>query len=228
MKKVAILQSNYIPWKGYFDIIKMADVFVFYDEVQYTKNDWRNRNQIKTPNGLTWLTIPVIQNSLNQKINETNVSQFNWNKKHWNAITCNYSKAPFFKTFEKDFKELYLSIETNSLSEINQMFIKKINEILEIKTETIDSRSLDLSGDKNERLINAVKKLNGTHYISGPAAKSYLDLNKFESESIQVEWVDYNGYPEYSQLFGAFKHNVSVIDLIFNEGLNAVNFLKNV
>lgn len=228
MKKVAILQSNYIPWKGYFDIIKMADVFVFYDDVQYTKNDWRNRNQIKTPNGLSWLTIPVTQKSLNQKINETYASQLNWNKKHWNAITCNYSKSPYFKTFEKDFKDLYLSIETNNLSEINQIFIKKINEILEIKTETIDSRSLDLRGDKNERLIDAVKKLNGTHYISGPAAKSYLDLNKFESQSIQVEWVDYNGYREYSQLFGTFKHNVSVIDLIFNEGSNAVNFLKNI
>lgn len=226
MKKVAILQSNYIPWKGYFDIIKMADVFVVYDEVQYTKNDWRNRNQIKTANGLSWLTIPVIQKSLNQKINETFVSQSNWNKKHWNSITCNYSKAPFFEQFEDDFKQLYIQIQTQNLSEINQIFIKKINEILNIRTEIVDSRDLKLVGDKNERLIDAVKKLNGTHYISGPAAKSYIDLNKFGTELIQVEWVDYNGYPEYSQLFGAFKHNVSILDLIFNEGSNATNFLK--
>jgi hypothetical protein len=226
MKKVAILQSNYIPWKGYFDIIKMADVFVVYDEVQYTKNDWRNRNQIKTANGLSWLTIPVIQKSLNQKINETFVSQSNWNKKHWNSITCNYSKAPFFEQFEDYFKQIYSQIQTQNLSEINQIFIKKINEILNIRTEIVDSRDLNLVGDKNERLIDAVKKLNGTHYISGPAAKSYIDLNKFETESIQVEWVDYNGYPEYSQLFGAFKHNVSILDLVFNEGSNANNFLK--
>ena len=227
MKKVAILQSNYIPWKGYFDIIKMADVFVIYDDVQYTKNDWRNRNQIKTANGLSWLTIPVIQKSLNQKINETYVSQINWNKKHWNSITCNYSKAPFFKQYEDDFKNLYSIIETQNLSEINKIFIKKINEILNIQTEIIDSQDLNLVGDKNERLIDAIKKLNGTHYISGPAAKSYIDLNKFESESIKVEWVDYNGYHEYSQLFGPFKHNVSILDLIFNEGSNATNFLKN-
>jgi hypothetical protein len=227
MKKIAILQSNYIPWKGYFDIIKMADVFVFYDEVQYTKNDWRNRNQIKTPNGLSWLTIPVLQNSLNQKINETFVSHFNWNKKHWNSITCNYSKAPFFKPFESEIQQLYSSIETQNLSEINQIFIKKISEILNIETDIIDSKALNLLGDKNERLIDAVKKLNGTHYISGPSAKSYLDVNKFEAESIQVDWVDYNGYTEYSQLYGDFKHNVSILDLIFNEGTNANNFLKS-
>jgi hypothetical protein len=227
MKKIAILQSNYIPWKGYFDIINMADVFVIYDEVQYTKNDWRNRNQIKTPNGLSWLTIPVLQNSLNQKINETFVSQFNWNKKHWNSITCNYSKAPFFKTFESEFHHLYSSIETQNLSEINKIFIKKISEILNIETDIIDSTALNLVGDKNERLIDAVKKLNGTHYISGPSAKSYLDVNKFEADSIQVDWVDYNGYPEYSQLFGDFKHNVSILDLIFNEGSQATNFLKS-
>jgi len=226
MKKIAILQSNYIPWKGYFDIIKMADVFVFYDEVQYTKNDWRNRNQIKTPTGLSWLTIPVLQNTLNQKINETIVSQFNWNKKHWNSITCNYSKAPFFKTLENEFEQLYSSIETKNLSEINQNFIKKIANFLKIETDIIDSTTLNLAGDKNERLIEAVKKLNGTHYISGPSAKSYLDVKKFEAESIQVEWVDYNGYPEYSQLYGDFKHNVSILDLIFNEGSNANNFLK--
>jgi len=226
MKKIAILQSNYIPWKGYFDIIKMADVFVFYDEVQYTKNDWRNRNQIKTPSGLSWLTIPVLQNTLNQKINETLVSQFNWNMKHWNSITCNYSKAPFYKTLENEFEQLYSSIETQNLSEINQIFIKKIANFLKIETDIIDSTSLNLAGDKNERLIEAVKKLNGTHYISGPSAKNYLDVKKFEAESIQVEWVDYNGYPEYSQLYGDFKHNVSILDLIFNEGSNANNFLK--
>jgi hypothetical protein len=227
MKKVAILQSNYIPWKGYFDLIKTVDIFVVYDDVQYTKNDWRNRNIIKTPNGTMWLTIPVRQTGLFQKINETYVAQNNWNKKHWNSITVNYSKAPYFKHFEAEFNRLYSSMESQNLSDINQIFIKKINEILDIQTEIIDSRSLELLGDRNERIIDAVKKLKGTHYISGPAAKSYLDLNKFESESIQVEWFNYHGYQEYSQLFGDFTHNVSIIDLIFNEGPKALNFLKS-
>jgi hypothetical protein len=226
MKKIAILQSNYIPWKGYFDIIQKSDVFVIYDEVQYTKNDWRNRNLIKTPNGLEWLTIPVNQKNLEQKINETCVSQNNWNKKHWNTLVGNYSKAPFFKRYSEEFKDLFLGIETDNLSEINLIFIKKINSLFEINTEIIDSQSLQLIGDKNERLIEAVKKLNGTHYISGPAAKSYLNIEAFEKEEIHVEWMDYSNYPEYPQMFSPFKHNVTILDLLFNVGPDAKKFLN--
>jgi hypothetical protein len=226
MKKIAILQSNYIPWKGYFDIIRQSDIFVIYDEVQYTKNDWRNRNLIKTANGLEWLTIPVKQNNLNQKINETYISNINWHKKHWNSILCNYSKSPYFKTFGNEIKSVYDSIDSENLSEINLRFIRKINELLGIDTEIIDSESLNLTGDKNERLIDAIKKLNGTHYLSGPAAKSYLNTNEFESESIQVEWMDYSNYPEYPQLFSSFNHNVSVLDLIFNVGDKALDYLN--
>ncbi len=221
MKKIAILQSNYIPWKGYFDIIRRSDVFVIYDEVQYTKNDWRNRNLIKTPKGLEWLTIPVKQNNLNQKINETFVSQNNWNKKHWNSIVCNYSKAPYFKTFGNVIKNLYENINTNNLSEINIQFIKTLNGILGIETEIVDSKTLLLNGDKNDRLIDAIKKLDGTHYISGPAAKNYLNEEKFVANNIEVEWMNYQNYSEYEQLFPPFAHNVSVLDLIFNEGINS-------
>lgn len=226
MKKIAILQSNYIPWKGYFDIIQQSDVFVIYDEVQYTKNDWRNRNLIKTPNGLDWLTIPVKQKSLDQKINETFISQHNWNKKHWNTLVGNYSKAPFFKSYSEEFRDLFLGIETDNLSEINLLFIKKINSILEINTEIIDSQSLHLVGDKNERLIEAIKKLNGTHYISGPAAKSYLNIEAFEKEEIQLEWMNYSNYPEYPQMFLPFNHNVTILDLLFNVGPDAKYFYK--
>lgn len=226
MKKIAILQSNYIPWKGYFDIIQKSDVFVIYDEVQYTKNDWRNRNLIKTPNGLEWLTIPVNQKNLDQKINETCVSQHNWNKKHWNTLVGNYSKAPFFKRYSEEFKDLFLGIETDNLSEINLLFIKKINSLFEINTEIIDSQSLQLIGDKNERLIEAIKKLNGTHYISGPAAKSYLDTVAFEKEEIHVEWMDYSNYPEYPQMFSPFKHNVTILDLLFNVGPDSKKYFN--
>jgi hypothetical protein len=227
MKKIAILQSNYIPWKGYFDIIRHADVFVIYDEVQYTKNDWRNRNLIKTANGTEWLTIPVSQKSLQQRIDETTVTQNNWHKKHWNALVCNYAKAPYFKDYEADFQAFYSSINTENLSEINLLFIKKINSILDIKSEIIDSKLLKLSGDKNDRLIDAIKKLNGTHYISGPAAKNYIDESKFQTESISIEWMNYRGYPLYSQLFGPFTHEVTILDLIFNEGPNAKHYLKD-
>ena len=166
MKKVAILQSNYIPWKGYFDLMQQVDVFVIYDEVQYTKNDWRNRNLIKSKNGLEWLTIPVKQDKLSQRIDETVVSTTNWNKKHWNALLANYSKAPYFREYSANFKHLYENIELTNLSSINRAFINVIVDILGIKTQLVDSKELNLSGDKNERLIQAVKQIGGNHYIS--------------------------------------------------------------
>ncbi|MCB9257634.1 MAG: WbqC family protein [Chitinophagales bacterium] len=225
MKKVAILQSNYIPWKGYFDIINSVDLFIIYDEVQYTKNDWRNRNVLKTPQGLVWLTIPVIKNQLSQKISETQVANMYWTSKHWKTIKNYYSKAKYFKEYAPLFEDLYSSITTSSLSEINLLFIQTINKILNINTEIIDSESLDLQGDNNLRLIDAVKKVGGTHYLSGPSAKSYLNEELFLKEGIEVEWMDYSSYREYNQLFPPFVHAVSVLDLIFNEGENAKQFI---
>jgi hypothetical protein len=218
MKKVAILQSNYIPWKGYFDIINSVDTFVIYDEVQYTKNDWRNRNIIKTPTGPTWLTIPVRQVSLEQKIFEAKTTLKNWNVKHWNSIKGAYSKAPYFKENETYFRDIYFSIETENLSEINLIFIRAINKLLGITTEIIDSRTLNLDGDKNKRLVQAVSKLSGTVYVSGPSAKNYLDETIFNKADIQVEWMDYSKYTEYPQLHPPFVHGVSILDLIFNVG----------
>lgn len=226
MKKIAILQSNYIPWRGYFDLIRQVDIFVIYDEVQYTKNDWRNRNIIKTPNGPRWLTIPVRQLHLEQKISETRVSLKNWNVKHWNSIKANYTKAPYFKLYEERFKELYLGMDTEMLSEINLRFIRAINAILGIETKIVDSLSLNLSGNKNERLVDAVTKLGGTHYLSGPAAKDYLDTNLFEKNNILVEWMDYSRYDEYPQLYPPFSSAVSILDTLFSCGPTFLHFRK--
>lgn len=223
--KVAILQSNYIPWKGYFDIIAKSDIFVIYDEVQYTKNDWRNRNLIKTKEGLHWLSIPIRQEHLDQKIFETNVSFSGWSKKHKNSLQINYGKALYFKEYKDTFFEIYDNASTN-LSEINKAFIQKICEILEIKTKIIDSRELNLEGDKVERLIDACKKLNATKYLSGPAAKNYMNEVLFNENNIEIEWMDYADYKEYNQLYPPFEHGVSILDLIFNEGPNARSFLK--
>ncbi len=216
-KTVAIIQSNYIPWKGYFDLIKQSDVLIIYDEVQYTKNDWRNRNMIKTPNGKQWLTIPVKQNSLDQKIHETVIADTSWSKKHMNALQINYSKTPFFKTYKELFFELYTH-SSEYLSEINLSFIKAICGILEINTQIIDSRELNLDGDKNMKLVNACLKLNATNYLSGPAAKSYLDIELFNQNNIKVDWMDYSKYNEYPQLHPPFAHDVSVLDMVFNTG----------
>ena len=227
MKKVAILQSNYIPWKGYFDIIGSVDAFVLYDDMQYTKNDWRNRNKIKTQNGLQWLSIPVRQESLHQKINETKITDPKWNINHWRSISQSYAKAPFFKVYKERFEALFLEAKSEYISDINRHFIEAINGMLGITTKIYDSREFVLAEGKSERLLALCQELGATTYLSGPAARDYLDEKSFRDAGMNVEWMDYSGYAEYHQLFPPFEHGVSVIDLILNEGDNAKNFLKS-
>ena len=225
--KAAILQSNYIPWKGYFDLMNSADVFIIYDEVQYTKNDWRNRNRIKTANGIIWLTIPVRQNNLAQRIIDTEVVNNGWRKKHWNSIAMSYSKTPFFKKYNSQFEEIYLNSNETSLSKINYQFFLAINDILGIKTKLVWSHDLKLVEGKTERLVDLCQKVGASEYISGPAAKGYLEVDKFLNKNINVSWMDYSGYPEYEQLNPPFEHYVSILDLIFNQGDKATDFLKS-
>jgi len=225
--KVAVMQSNYIPWKGYFDMINMVDVFVIYDTVQYTKNDWRNRNMIITKQGPHWLTIPVRIKSLQQTINETQVALPKWNKKHWTTLQANYAKAAYFSEFKDVFEREYTRLSGLSLSEVNFRLISLICEVLEIDTRIIRSETFELSGDKNERLIQICDALGADVYLSGPAAKGYMDYDLFKSKDIEVEWMQYQDYREYPQLGIEFNHAVSVLDLIFNTGKHARSFLKS-
>jgi len=226
MKKVAVIQSNYIPWKGYFDIINMVDDFILYDDVQFTKNDWRNRNKIKTQNGTMWVTIPVAH-STNQKINEIYVTSNLWRKKHWTAIEQSYSKARYFRDYKDAFKELYVANAEENLSRINFSFISLINEILGIKTTLHSSEEFNLTGARLERLLNLLEQAEATEYISGPSAKDYINEAEFEKRNIRMTWIDYQNYPPYRQLFPPFDHAVSVIDLIFNEGPEAPRYMKS-
>jgi hypothetical protein len=226
MKKVAVLQSNYIPWKGYFDIINSVDLFIFYDDVEFKKNDWRNRNKIKTTNGTKWLTIPCGRQNF-KKIYEVEPINLSWQSQHWNLIKLHYSKSPYFNHYKKFFENMYLNQNWKNLSKLNQHLIKTISlEFLNIKTQFDDSRNYDIKGKGMNRLINLLKKVNATKYISGPSAKAYISSNRFLSEGIHLEWMNYNNYPEYSQLYPPFEHAVSIIDLLFNTGPNAENFFK--
>lgn len=228
-KKIAILQSNYIPWKGYFDIINEVDEFILYDDVQYTKNDWRNRNLIKTRHGLKWLTIPIKQNKLEQKIFETKPVNQLWRKKHWTSLVQNYSKTIYFKDYSHLFKNLYISQidENETLSQINYKFIVTINKILNINTDIRWSHEFDLPKGRTERLISICQQCNATDYITGPAAKDYFDVKMAYNNNIKLTWYNYDSYPEYQQLFSKFAHNVTILDLIFNEGPNAHNYMKS-
>ena len=226
--KVAIVQSNYIPWKGYFDIINKADIFVQYDNVQYTKRDWRNRNRIKTSAGLAWISIPIqVKGKRYQNICEAQVVDDKWRAKHWHAIYQNYHKAAHFDSYYKLFEHLYLEEHQTYLSQINRAFILAICELMSIKTLFLNADEFDVGGEKSKRLMNICKACDATHYISGPAAKSYLDESMFVKNNIKVEWMDYKDYPEYTQLYDGFEHEVSIIDLIFNEGPNAIKFLNS-
>ncbi len=225
--KVAILQSNYIPWKGYFDLINMVDEFILYDDVQYTKNDWRNRNRIQTSQGIQWITIPVRQEKLAQLIKLTRVQDNRWVRKHWATIQQNYSKSKYFRNYKDLFETAYLSLEEVYLSKINYKFIVLINEILGIDTKVRWSSEFKLEGNQTERLLNICKTCGATEYLSGPSAQNYLDEETFKKEGIKVNWMDYSGYPEYKQLYAPFEHGVSILDLIFNEGPAAVKYMKS-
>ena len=227
-KKIAILQSNYIPWKGYFDLISSVDEFILYDDMQYTRRDWRNRNKIKTINGPQWLTIPVdVKGKYHQSIKDTQIIDNTWAKKHWNTIKQNYSKSKYFIVYELLFEDFFKNCREESLSLINYKFIRMINEILGIKTKISWSSDFILVDGKSERLLGLCKDCHATEYISGPAAKNYLDESLFEQHSIKVTWMDYSDYPEYDQRFAPFEHGVTILDLIFNEGHNAYKFMKN-
>lgn len=223
---VSICQSNYIPWKGYFDMINMSDVFILYDHVQYTKNDWRNRNRIKTKDGLQWITIPV-RHCSGQRICDTRISKSNWNVKHWKTLKNVYSKAAEFETYGKIVEDLYLGMDFQLLSDVNRCFIERICQILGIRTEIVSSTTLESLSDRNANLVKVCKDLGAKTYLSGPAAKSYLDTKLFGEHGIEVEWMNYDCYHEYRQLFGKFEHGVSILDLLFNEGAQANKFLRS-
>lgn len=228
--KIIITQSNYIPWKGYFDNIQQADVLVIFDDMQYTRRDWRNRNYIKTPQGLQWLTIPVdVKGKYFQKINETKISDKAWANDHLKQLKQNYSKSTFFKEQILWVESLYETVSTKDyLTEVNTYFIQEICNFLNIKTKIIDSRQFELQEDKTGRLVDVCKALHATEYLTGPAAKSYMDESQFEKENIKLTYLSYEGYPEYPQLYPPFQHGVSILDVIFNCG-NESNkyFTKN-
>lgn len=228
MKKVLITQSNYIPWKGYFDAINMADEMILFDDMQYTKRDWRNRNMIKTAQGPQWLSIPVeVKGKYFQKIRDTVISEKEWAKNHWKTILLNYSKSRFFKEYKDLFEDLFLSCNETYLSEINFRFISAINKILGITTKISWSSEYELLEGRTQRLVSLCKNLGATEYLTGPAAKNYMDETLFFNENIKITYLNYENYPEYNQLFPPFTHAVSAIDLIFNEGKNATQFMKS-
>lgn len=224
MTSLVILQSSYIPWKGYFDLIHDADLFIFYDDVQFTKNDWRNRNRIKTSQGSQWLSVPVGSN-IDRMIFEVGITSRNWQSKHFSSLKQNYCKSPFFDQYSFLLDELYLQKEWSTLSELNQFATRIIANTLGIKTELTDSRVFKSTGTKLDRLLSLIKQSGTDTYISGSSAKAYIDEERFRQDGIKLIWKDYSGYPEYPQRFPPFEHAVTVLDLLFNVGPEAPRYI---
>ncbi len=224
--RVGVIQSSYIPWRGYFDFINSVDIFVFHDDIQYTKGDWRNRNKLKTRNGAEWLTVPVSYNNVSQLICNTEIDfSTNWSKKHIQKWNENYRRAPYIE----DVNEILAPLGSSGLMTISQLnieLIKRICAYLDIYTPTVLSNELSLVGSKTPRLIDLLKKLKATSYLSGPSAETYLDKKFFFANEIQLEYKNYD-YDPYPQLWGDFIGEVSVLDLIANCGLKSRDLIRS-
>lgn len=223
--RMAALQSNYMPWKGYFDIIHDVDLFVFYDDNQYTIRDWRNRNRFKTAGGVQWLSVPC-GDDRNRLIHDVQMSEHTWQAKHWQTIRQNYAKCPHFERYRPWLEHVYLERTWTHLSDFNQTTIRHIaSEFLELPTAFADSRTYAAQGQKQDKMLDLVLRTGATTYLSGPAAKDYLVPEAFERAGVVLEWKDYSGYPEYPQRFPPFEHSVSILDLLFNVGPEAPEYI---
>jgi hypothetical protein len=224
--RVGIIQSNYLPWRGYFDFVGSVDLFVFHDDLQYTKGDWRNRNKIKTPTGLRWISVPVKYCHTTQLILDTAIDYSrSWQRDHLNLIRANYSRA-FYSNDVFELLEPVFSHKDRTISELNIRLIRTICRYLDISTPTKQSSEFNLKTRRTERLIELLTKVGAHTYVSGPNAKSYLDERQFRDVGIGLEYKRY-AYPEYPQLWGPFEGGVSIIDLIANCGPRSKDFLRS-
>jgi hypothetical protein len=207
--------------------MRKVDEFILYDEVQYTRRDWRNRNRFKTPVGVRWLTIPVkVKGRYLQRIDETLVSDFGWSERHWSALTNWYGDAPCFEHYREPLETAYRASAEGHLAHINRRFLELLAELLGIGTPLVSSTAYKSRGVKTERRLSICEQAGATTYLSGPAAKAYLDESAFAAAGIAVRWMEYGPYPEYPQLYPPFEHHVSVLDLLFNLGSKASTYLQ--
>ena len=224
--RIAILQPGYLPWLGFFEQMHKSDIFVIYDDVQYDKDSWRNRNRIKTPQGTQWLTVPVRINFEELPlINEVKIDNAkDWKKKHLFSIRQNYSKAPFFKKYINIFEEGYART-WDYLIDVDLYFINKLAESLDMKDKKIImSSALNVKGNRMDRLLNLCKKFGADTFYEGAAGRNYIDDEYFAKNGIKVEYQDYR-HPVYTQLYGVFMPYLSVIDLLFNNGGETLSIL---
>ena len=224
--RVAVLQPTYLPWMGYFGMIDLADIFVFYDDVQFSAQSWQQRNRIKSASGQSiWLSVNVIRD-FGQAINKVQTKESNWKKKHWMSIFQSYAKAPHFKQYQNDLENIY-SREWKLLCDLNIFIIRKFSELFGVRIPQF-KRSSDLSntpGRKTDRLLQVLEQLEADTYIANPGSKDYLEIDKFKEQGVKVYWFEFL-HPTYPQIRGEFIPYMSALDLLCNAGQDAVNYIR--
>lgn len=226
-RTVTIVQPSYIPWRGYFDLIRRADTFVFYDDVQYDKHGWRNRNRIKTANGPLWLTIPVLSKGTLARhtlVKDIEIDErSDWRQKHLESIRHAYRHAPYFDDTFRFLSEAYAH-RGSRLCDFTVELTEKIARILGLTPTVVRSSELGVSGEKMDRLMATLGAVQATHYISGPAARDYIEPSRFETAGVTLEYIDYS-YAPYPQLHGEFDPSVSIVDLLMMKGPDAARYI---
>lgn len=225
--RAVILQPGYLPWLGFFDQMYKSDIFVIYDDVQYDKHGWRNRNRIKTIQGVQWLTVPIlIKGQDKPSIKEVLINnKVDWRRTHLKSIKQNYSRAPFFDTYFEIFEEIY-SKEWKYLMDIDMTFTFALMEKLGLTTKVKFSSSLGIIGKNTRRLVDICLYLGASEYLTGDAAKDYLDESLFSQNDIKLQYHQYQ-HPTYNQLYGEFVSHLSIIDLLFNHGKDSLDILTH-
>nr|WP_321352008.1 WbqC family protein [uncultured Methanoregula sp.] len=223
--RVGIHQPMYLPWCGLFDRIARSDLFILLDNVQYSKNYFINRNKIRTPQGWTWLTVPVISHGKSdQLIRDVETDgKIPWEHQHWKSISVSYAKAPYFKEYAGFFDEMY-STRWVYLNDVIKKTLTYLLQSLDIPTRIILASELDVTGKKNEYILNLCQNVGADEYLSGPDGRNYLNLPQWQEAGIEVLFHEYQ-HPEYPQLYGTFEPNMSVIDLLFNCGKSSKGIL---
>ena len=226
---VVILQPSYIPWRGYFDQIRRADLFIFYDDVQYDKHGWRNRNQIKTAQGKKWMTIPVHSGGVTQgiRIKDVKIDWCTaWPQQHLRSLTSSYNRAPYFKKYLPFLETVYARHDDAIADFTIELSIALARELGIQHTRFLRSSELEgITGERTDRLIQILTKVGATHYVSGPSAQDYIAPEKFSRAGIGLEFMEYH-YPEYSQLYPPYDPQVSILDLLFMKGEMSRQYLE--
>jgi len=225
--RAVVLQPTYLPWMGYFGMIDVADTFVFYDDVQFSVQSWQQRNKIKSANGnWIWLSVPIVR-KFGQNINEVQINNTtNWKKKHWASIYQSYTKAPHFLEYQDEIEKIY-QMEWVYIGELNIFIIKKLSELLGVRIpKFIKSSELEgITGQKTDRLFPILEKIGADEYVTGPGTRDYLETDKFRERGIKLYWYEFQ-HPVYPQIRGEFTPYLSVIDLLFNTGGEAIKYVR--